>query len=499
MAGFFSDPPLLGLVLVLLGAFMVTRLPYFWYNDSVRLSQDSGSYMDVVKTLQEGHWPRFIFRTPGYPLFVWMISWVTPRWMAVICVQNLLSFLACVALVAAVRRYRAPLAFAATVALCGYLGSTQVLLYDVSLLSDSLYTVLLILTAAALFAALAKKTPLGFAVLSAAMVAAILVRPAGMYLIVIYALVLAYLAWDRRSRACLLGFALPLPAMLLAFCAYNYATIAQFVISPFGEANLAGATALFWEPDPSLPAPVNRALEALPASYTEVGITQAELDTVRTSWDPDPLFDIYAKAYNRLVWSAGWGSGSRFGSGTYLQSRGYIKQVSLVAIRRHPSLYAKYVWVNMVMFFRGVGYRFDVRTAVAYREAGAAGPAVSAPVGPGTPAAAPFAERCVEAAQSGWQRLHGVLFQQTAWSWACGCVLLASAVRLLACRGRDEGAFILLALTLMPLGASLVVCLVETATDRYSYPTQFIYYLSVALLPLLATGAARRTPDPCAA
>jgi hypothetical protein len=30
-----------------------------------------------------------------------------------------------------------------------------------------------------------------------------------------------------------------------------------------------------------------------------------------------------------------------------------------MAIRRHPQLYAKYVWVNLVRFFEGIGYKFD--------------------------------------------------------------------------------------------------------------------------------------------
>jgi len=66
-------------------------------------------------------------------------------------------------------------------------------------------------------------------------------------------------------------------------------------------------------------------------------------------------------------------------------------------------------------------------------------------------------------------------------------------MKLVRSRGRHLGAFILTVLTLMALGSAAVVCLVETACDRYSYPTQFIYYLSVALLPLLWTML--KTPD----
>jgi len=67
-------------------------------------------------------------------------------------------------------------------------------------------------------------------------------------------------------------------------------------------------------------------------------------------------------------------------------------------------------------------------------------------------------------------------------------VLVLSAVRLVRSRCRDSSVFLLFVLALIPLGASLVASLVVISADRYSYPTQFIYYLCVALTPLLFGG-----------
>jgi hypothetical protein len=495
-AALLRDPPFLALALVMLAAFLATRIPFFWYSPRVDLSQDSQSYLDVADTMRSGHWPRFIFRTPGYPLLVWAVTSCVDRWIAVIVVQNLLSFASALFLVHAVRRLRRTLALPAALAMCGFLGSPQVLVYDISILSDSLYASLLILAAGCLVLAVARATPGRLALASALMALAILVRPAGAYFAVIYAVVLAYLLWNRAGRRRVLGFAAPFPAILLAFCAYNLATIGQFVISPFAEANLAGATALFWEPDPRLPPSVNKALEGLPESYEKVGITRADLELVRTSWDAGPLFEVYVKAYNRLVWSAGWGSGTRFGAGDYLRNRQYIREVSLNAIRRHPDLYAKYVWANMVSFFGGIGYKFDFEASMRYRTRG--GPGADA----GEPAGAPSGERLVRGLQHAWQAVHGALYQSVLWSWAYAALLGLSLARLLRARARDDGALLVFALALMPLGASLVVCLVETATDRYSYPTQFVCYLLVALSPLLLgparSGLGEAPPQPLA-
>ncbi len=506
----YAKPPFLVLALVLLAVFLVTRLPFFWYYPRVDLSQDSGSYLDIVDTMRQGRWPHFVFRTPGYPLFVWVITSCVDRWLVVILVQNLLSLLASLCLVYAVYRCWRVLALPAALAMCGFLGSSQVLIYDISLLSDSLYTSTVILAVALLFLAFGSNRPIFFSLASACMAFAILVRPAGMYFAVIYAAVAGYLLWNRYRRDATLGFLVPFPAVLLSLCAYNSLTIGRFTVSPFAEANLAGATALFWEPDPRLPEQANTALKGLQESYRKMGITQEDIDTVRTSWDPDRLFAIYAKAYNRLIWSAGWGSGTRFG-GNYLQSRTYIRDVSLIAIRRHPDLYAKYVWVNMVMFFEGIGYKFDIYSSLTYRARGQlpsdarayeleVGGDSRAPSG-GTPVHAaegtgvPALERCLRGLLQAWQSFHGAVYQSVLWTWAYFVVLALSAAQLLRSGGRHLGAFLLLALTLVPLGASLVVCLVETATDRYSYPTQFVCYLSVALAPLLWDAAGTRFGD----
>ncbi len=504
-----AEPPFVLLAALLLGVFLVTRLPFFWYYPQVDLSQDSASYLDVANTMRMGRWPHFIFRTPGYPLLLWAVtSWVD-RWLAVIYVQNLLSFLSALFLVHAVYRLHRALALPAAIAMCGFLGSSQVLFYDISLLSDSLYTSMVILVVASLLLAFASGRPGSFSLASALMAAAILVRPAGAYFAVIYVLIIGYLLWNRSARAAIVGFAAPFPAILLLFCAYNLATIGQFVISPFGEANIAGATALFWEPDPRLPEVANKALEALPASYAKQGITGADLALVRESWDTDALFDVYAKSYNRLVWGAGWGSGTRFGSGDYLTNRRYIRDVSLMAIRKHPALYAKYVWVNMVRFFDGIGYKFDIYASLNYRSRGQPPERETAPGGTaaeGPASGAPWLERGVKGLELRWQRFHGAIFQSILWTWAYFAMLLLSAAQLARHRGRHHGAFLLLVLTLIPIGAGLVVCLVEVALDRYSYATQWVCYLCVALSPLLlcariqgasATAReARRSPAP---
>jgi hypothetical protein len=499
----FSDPSLLALAALLFAVFLLSRLAFFWYYPSVQSAQDTPGYLEMVTAIRGGHWPHFVFRTPGYPLFFWFITLFTDRWIAVVYVQNLLSFASSLFLVYSVRRYRAALALPATLAMCGFLGSSQVVLYDIALLSDSLYASCIIAAVALLFLAFKGFNPVPLAAASAAIALCIYVRAAGEYFIVIYAAVLLYLVWQRQPSRSVAAFLLPFPALILGLCAYNYATISYFVVSSFGEANLVGATALFWEPDPRLPDSVNLALKDLPASYARQDITAADLQMMRTSWDTDRLNLLYQKAFNRMIFSEGWGWG-RLGSGDYLSSKANMRAVSLIAIRRHPVLYAKFVWVGLVEYYRGVGYKFDIESSIAFRNRGnplygksgshpdetaarlAAVPGGAAPVsGLVSEEDASGQERLVRRLQHLWQSLHAVIFQNTAWVFVYFAVFALSAVRLLRSRGLDKSAFLVFALTLIPLGASLITSLVVISADRYSYPTQFIYYLCLALTPLL--------------
>jgi len=86
-------------------------------------------------------------------------------------------------------------------------------------------------------------------------------------------------------------------------------------------------------------------------------------------------------------------------------------------------------------------------------------------------------------------------FQTKWWLLAYLAALLAGIGRLARCRGHHAGAFILCLVALVPLGAALVTCVVNIAIVRYSYPAQFIYYLSVALLPAAWSTAEIESPS----
>jgi hypothetical protein len=500
---------------LLLAIFLISRTAFFTCYPVAGLAPDTATYASLANTLHHGGWPHFLERTPGYPVLIWLTTAVVDRWMAVVLMQCLLSLAAALFLVYAVSRLSRILALPATVAMGAFLGGSQSLIYDTTVLSDSFYASCIVFSAACLLLALTEGRPRDFSLASLSMALAILIRPAGMYFIVIYFLLIGYLLWHRWPRKALAAFALPFPVVLALLCAYNYGTLKEFVLSPAAETNLVGATVLYWAPDPSFTPAINRALADLPASLQRAGLSADDLATIRRSWNPAKLYDVFSRSYNFLVHREGWGTGKRFGSGDYLESRAQLRQVCLRAIRRHPDLYLKFVYANTVVFFEGIGYPFDfpsvlsaralqdfantdrgfdLASAKEYRfgQPPAAVTITHSPAGP----QALLASTVFGRMQIDWQFWHQRLFESRFWMWAYFVVFSLSVLQLGRHRGNHFGAFILFLLASIALGAAGVICLVEEALDRYSYPTQFIYYLAVTLCPLLWMKQRPGTPAP---
>jgi hypothetical protein len=501
-----------------LALFFLSRAPFFLYYPVVGIHPDTGSYLEPFRATNA--WPVFNMRTPGYPLFVHLATRISDRWLFVILLQTLLTLIACCSLLYAIHRLMRGLAYPAAVALGAYLANSQVLIYDTAALSESLYTSCTLFALALLFLALAmQRRRLIYILASSSMAVVILVRPAGAYLIVIYLLVLAFLALNRTPRIHLLSFLFPFPAVLLAACLYNYLTLRSFTVSPWGEANLAHATILSWQPDASLPTSVNSALADLPSVLARtVSFTDSDRQILNSSWDPFAIGKVFEKGFTGLLFSYTLGDvfaprpaePSASSLEIYLTKRALIRSICSQAIHKRPLIYFKFVISNVVAYFSNINNRYDFYSTIAtnatliylphaspspnnlwYTTVLAKEYAHSKPpqkikiTGPAGDQRIEIQGTVVQSVHSAWELLNAGLFNNGIWILAYVVVLIASAVQLIRCEGRHLGAFVLFVLSLCPLGACLVVSLVELAIDRYSYPTQFAYYLAVTAAPLL--------------
>jgi hypothetical protein len=484
--------------------FLAVRVPCLASFPVLAVMGDSATYFHPIGQVEEGYWPTFEMRPPGYPLFLGTILALSHNARAVVVAQNVVSLLAQLWLVSGVYALSPSLAPWAAIATAISRASLGVFDLDVSLMADSLYTsVLLVMTGfmVRVFAPPARARDL--VGVSLFMAAAIVTRPAGMFLIVTYLVLLLVLVRAGTATGRLAFLAIPLPLALLALCAYNALTVGQFAISPWGTANVVGATACFAKPSPKYPPGMNWAIETLQSE-----LSPEERATLELSWSLPELSAIYAGHFNAIH---EFGMLDDYGERS---QRDLLEQVAADAIRARPDLYAKFVSSQFDSFLRSfMGNDWSAYAKLmsthAYvlmhhrglrrqllRRHGILPDVLNPPnVDPSSP-------REIEVPTPASVRLlaktYGV-FRGALWLWLWFAVLCASVWRLARTLLRDQGAGLVFLVSSLHLGAGLLVSLVEIGEARYSSPTEFAIFLSPALAPLLFSAFSPKSETPRAA
>lgn len=486
---------------IFVSAFLVSRLWFFVDFPLPGIFPDSGLYHLLAKQISSGQWPDFSIRPPVYPLLIWLVYATSGKLLTLIIIQSLLSFCAISLMIYAVWKLQWQLGPLTALAMTAWAVSANTLEHETALLSDSPNASLLILAFAFLILGFAvPQRYLIFALSSFCMGLSILTRPATMFLLVIYLMVAVYLCWGRFSKKHLLCFFMPMPILLLALCFYNLLKVGTFTISAFGEMNLIGATALLWEQDTAYPDQFNKMIERIQARKRDL-LSEEQKRLLEHSWDREKLAIIYANTYNPLTYSEGVINSSR--------DRLLIRKVAFDSIKKHPDQYLKFVWTQLQQYFSLTG-DFDLPSHVADRAKGfyidktyVPSPSNGYPtdiareyVNPPTLKSLLLTEHNtkldVSLSETELLRLYRSLrslrldtIRNIPWILLFIILLALSVFRLIQTRAKHNGAFIVFILTISIFGASLIVCLVELAMGRYSYPMEWVYFLSPALIFLL--------------
>ena len=522
---FVCRPPFLAAAVIVVAFVAANRLWVFLQYPVAAIHPDSASYYVLWDQIQSGEVPNFGRRPPVYPLFMGLVFSVADRIMLLAATQTVLSTGAALTLVYALFRWRRWLALPAAIGMAAYLSSTASIEHDTGMLSESLYSTLLVFSFAALLLALRGVRPAAWmASASTAMALAILTRPAGMFLVVTFGLVLAFALWNRIGRRAVVAFALPFPILLLAMCVYNWRTLDVFAISSWGEANLAVGTFTYWETDATYPPEINQGIVEIKA-FVDKRMAETSVDraVLGSSWDPVELSRVFILGFHGGPLDVAM----RMGTGDYETSgRQWIRRIAFDSIRKQPEIYSKFVFAMLYNYFRPWpeedfrGYLMN-RTQALFVErrysATKQNPLltrIGKEFADGTlPAnivvtnfdpAAPLdlSERVLLRLTPGWrvyERTHllrRAVFNRWLWPALALFTLLVSAVVLLASRGRNSAAFAAFIVTVSMVGASLVISLVEYSQPRYSYPMEWTYYVGPLLLLIVFQRGKADTTNP---
>jgi hypothetical protein len=512
-------------LLLFTGVFALTRLPYFLYYRIAQMNPDTAGYVMIVDQINKGFAPHLSIRTPGYPLFLKIVSFLFPTNFAVTAVQHGLSFAAGILfiwVIGVVFRERRWLATATAGAFAAFISIGWHIENDSSIMTDSLFCSLGIIFLALLILGLYRRKGLILALASAALAAAILSRPAAIALLFAFVLALIFMARNGFARRLRLSFVLPIAGILLSLMTYNALTTGSFAVSLFSEHAMISFASTFLDHHPRYGVAANEAVDRCRAALQP--IDQAVL---KTSWNYAELNRVNGRYYenNRMrIVEAMLAHEPPDAYDIYLKWRPLWRRMALDAIAHHPVTALKYFVSNMAaVFYANSWHQMDIYTkwrrsfgeasrwthdfalfgdpgcsfnrrfnARAYSET-LTPSGFSAFVmredfvtsGTGRSLSDSRTRIFLEGCHQRWLRVHTLLFRNPLWILSFLVVLVFSAVRTIKTGFRHPGAFIAFLLTASAAAYGAVIALTAFPYLRYTYSLEYIYYLSPFLWPIM--------------
>lgn len=508
-----ARPPFVLPAALLFTLVVANRAWYFIDFPIVAIHPDSGGYFAVAEQLGTGTLPNFGNRPPVYPIFLKIVFSIVDRAIAMAAAQTALSFLGSLLLVYSVFVWSPALSVPAAAAMALFLFGFTTFEHDTAMLSESVYASCLMFAFAALVIGLRNGKARWLGASSMFMALAILTRPAGMFLVVSYLLVASWLIWRRFRWRSVIAFLIPLPLLMISMSVYNLRVVKAFAPTTWGEANLAVATFVYWEKDPSYPPEINADIERIQAVIRgRLELTKKDRTILDRSWAPLETSPIYLESFNAAALDIAQMMGGHYET----TGRFWIRRIAFDSIKKHPDYYAKFVYAMLYLYFKPApdydfrvylqnrsfmfyvqnhfsakrGIEFMVKLGKEFSDATPPPKLIVTNADINVPI--DLGERVIVTPTVGWRiyeithKLRFRLFEYWAWSWMVLIGLVVSLVFMARTRLRDDAAFALFIVSISAVGASLVVSLVEFSQPRYSYPMEWSYVICAMLTAVVA-------------
>lgn len=413
------------------------------------INPDSGTYEQIAKHILNYQLPDLGVRPFFYPLFLSVTKFFSQAGTLeshyVVLFQSGLCLLSSLSLIYAVYKWSSFLASLAVVILYLYVFKNHsIMVYNASLLSDSLLCSLLFFFVSLLILCLhVKNRPFHWFLLSLIMALAIFTKPVAQFLLPIFFILLIYLLYS--SRLCLwsrmLSFCLPIQTLLLGMIVYNYWVGGFIGLSNFGSYNLLGASCYGLPFIDKFPSPgMQDAASKVRSNFQEQGV----LELLANSWKRNKLSAVYENNYNTCLNIEGasllldkdkiLGKHNNITAPMWREYATYYMTIAKYTILHAPKMYFKFVFTGLRSYINQVfsNTKHPYLWEVAFL----------------------------------WIALH------SGWSF-------------LRSKGKSSISFLLSCLVVYFVTYGVVICLVEPPLERYVYNIVYLPFLTIILYPLL--------------
>jgi hypothetical protein len=487
---------------LLAGVFAFTRLPFLAGWRLPLAFPDTATYLWPLQDLELGRAPAFDLRTPGYPLFWWLCLRVSTSILFVIYAQMAISAAVAATMVVLLWKYARPLAVPVALALAVFVSGNAHLMWDVTLLSESVFTSAMLAWGLFMFLSLTVPRTSFMLLASAAAAVAISLRPSAVHLVFVMA---ALAVWMHRRRfgarrvAAWLG---PVLALVAATLLYNRLTIGITGLSGGSTWAYLWSTTIYLDPDPRLAPRINEAMAAknaaLPPADKAAIYGGSSLRGFRDALERNIGAGI-GQIADRLT---GWPSRTGW---KYMEHRADLGRAVTTAIEQHPRLYLLNMAGTFVDCFRFIAvphpnYYTAFPAAGLYSDAFVAPPFYvrnldgyyNPPRPPGfrvvdgsTAASARVdaPDSRLARAYAPFSRWRSRVFENPLWVWTVPAGALAALLLLARQRAVSPGIAAWLACLAAVAGNAGMAALIGHTEPRYAQPMHVLNYLAPALVP----------------
>ena len=198
----------------------------------VEITYDSLEYVNYIdKYTSKGLFPPVDFLPIGYPVIIKILTFLHNSIYSIVFFQNIITFFAIVLVIIATEKSYPRKSIFVVIPFCIFVLSAKSLFYDITIITESLYTSSLIFASAFLIFALNSLKKRDWILLSVSLFIPILFRPNGAFTIVIFLIILLYCLFKIRKKAITISFALPYLILLLFLSTYSMLASKNFTVT----------------------------------------------------------------------------------------------------------------------------------------------------------------------------------------------------------------------------------------------------------------------------
>jgi len=488
--------------------FIIYRLWFFVDYPLVAVHPDSGSYYAMSEAITNKILPEIGVRPPMYPIFLSIVFYISNSLYTMVFFQTILTYISGTILLYSLYLFNRSTALIACGVLLSYYFSLQVLEHDTAMLSESLYTSFIISSFGVLIVGLLKNKGYLLAISSILMALAILTRPAGLFLIITFFIVIIWIYYKKKNI--LFHFIIPFILILSLTSLYNLNRVKAFTPTTWGEANLAVATFLIWETNKEYSDSVNNDIRRIRLILeNRLESQNKDINLLNNTWDHNVLSSIFVESFNGQALDIAMNiSNDNYG----VNSRKLIRKISFDSILNNPIVYSKFV-ISMLINYYKPPAELDIRQYLMNR---AMMLYVVKPYSSDTTegiykrmikefnsdeinkkiiindytvsSGINLSDRIVIPSESSFkpylilQKIKKLFFENWVWPICIFIGFFVSLVILIKTKFNDLNSFVLFLVCISSISSALVVSLVEYSQPRYSYPMEWTYYFAFILL-----------------